>query len=104
MHKAKRMRLLNEARGKGIELENEEIDIENILARNESYLADNEYIGFCSELAKQIDEERFQGFKLLDEFKERLNEEVALIQNQDEFQKFSKVYIYIDRKKDYLNS
>ena len=47
---------------------------------------------------------RFQGFKLLDEFKERLNQEVALIQNQDEFQKFSKVYIYINQKKDYLNS
>jgi len=104
MNKAKRMRLINEARGKGIELENEEIDIENILARNESYLADSEYVSFCSDLAKQIDEESFQGFKLLDEIKERLNEEVALIQNQDEFQKFSKVYIYINQKKDYLNS
>lgn len=98
------MRLINEARGKGIELENEEIDIENILARNESYLADSEYVSFCSDLAKQIDEGSFQGFKLLDEIKERLNEEVALIQNQDEFQKFSKVYIYINQKKDYLNS
>jgi hypothetical protein len=104
MHKAKRMRLINEARGKGIELENEEIDIENILARNESYLVDYEYVSFCSELAKQIDETDLIGFKLLDEFKERLNEEVALIQNHDEFQKFSRVYMYINEKNKLLNS
>ncbi len=104
MHRAKRMKLINEARGKGVELENEEIDIENIITRNDEFLADSKYVSFCSELAKQIDEADFIGFKLLDEFKERLNEEVALIQNQDEFQKFTRVYLYIGEKNKLLNS
>jgi len=104
MHRAKRMKLINEARGKGVELENEEIDIENIITRNDEFLADSKYVSFCSELAKQIDESDFIGIKLLNEFKERLNEEVAKIQNQDEFQKFTRVYLYISEKNKLLNS
>ena len=104
MHKIKKMKLINDATGKGVELENEEIDIENILVRNEEFLVDSKYVSFCSELVKQIDEEAFIGFKLLDEFKERLNEEVALIQNQDEFQKFTRIYLYQNERNKLLNS
>ena len=106
MNKAqkKRIKLITESQKKGIQLENEEVDIDNILARNDEFLADSKYVSFCSELAKQIDEADFIGFKLLDEFKERLNEEVALIQNQDEFQKFARVYMYQSEKNKLLNA
>jgi len=86
MHKAqkKRIKLIVESQKKGIQLENEEVDIDNILARNEEFLWQDKYVSFCSELAQKIDECNFVGFPILDEFKERLNQEIGYIQNQDE--------------------
>lgn len=106
MHKAqkKRIKLIEESQKKGIQLENEEVDIDNILARNHEFLWQDKYVSFCSELAQQIDECDFKGFPILEEFKERLNQEIGYIQNEEEYQKFARVYMYQNEKNKLLNN
>ena len=106
MHKAqkKRIKLIEESQKKGTQLENEEVDIDNILARNDELLWQDKYVSFCSELVQQIDEFDFKGFLILEEFKERLNQEIGYIQNQEEYQKFARVYMYQKEKNKLLNA
>ena len=47
---------------------------------------------------------KFAGFAVLEEFKESLNKEIGHIQNQDEYQKFARVYMYQSEKNKLLNT
>lgn len=106
MHKTqkRRTKLIEEAQKKGIQLRDEEVDIDNILERNHEFMWQDKYVSFCSSLAQQIDECEFVGFAVLEEFKESLNKEIGHIQNQDEYQKFARVYYYQSEKNKLLNT